>query len=181
MISPDQDRLIESLHRTQMQLQRSCERVIEQHRAHCRHLSARLRHPGELLEQRAQRLDELELRLVSAQERLVQDKRSTLLQFERQVQWHSPSKSLVASAKTLDQLSQRLERAQRRLFSDAESRLSRAAQMLQTLSPLNTVERGYAILRDESGAVITSAQALAPTQRGKATLKDGEFDFVVAD
>ena len=181
MISPDQATLVESLLKTRMQLQRACERVIEQHRAHCRHLSARLRHPGELLEQRAQRLDELELRLVTAQQRLVQDKRSTLLQLNRQVQWYSPSKSLAASSGALDQLSQRLERAQRRLLSDAESRLSRAAQMLHTLSPLNTVERGYAILRDEGGAVLTSAQALAPRQRGRATLKDGEFDFVVAD
>ena len=181
MISPDQATLVESLLKTRMQLQRACERVIEQNRVHCRHLSARLRHPGELLEQRAQRLDELELRLVTAQQRLVQDKRSTLLQLNRQVHWYSPSKTLAASAGALDQLSQRLERAQRRLLSDAESRLSRAAQMLHTLSPLNTVERGYAILRDEAGAVITSAQALVPKQRGRATLKDGEFDFVVAD
>ena len=119
--------------------------------------------------------------MVTAQQRLVQDKRSTLLQLNRQVHWYSPSKSLAASSGALDQLSQRLERAQRRLMSDAESRLSRAAQMLHTLSPLNTVERGYAILRDEGGAVLTSAQALAPRQRGRATLKDGEFDFVVAD
>jgi len=51
--------------------------------------------------------------------------------------------------------------------------------LLQALSPLRTVDRGYALLRSEHGAVVTSTSQIRVGDRGLATLKDGELSFEV--
>ena len=58
-------------------------------------------------------------------------------------------------------------------------RLQRAERSLQLLDPQRVLERGYAMLQDEAGAVVGSAKAVKPNQKLTATLHDGKVGITV--
>jgi exodeoxyribonuclease VII large subunit len=60
--------------------------------------------------------------------------------------------------------------------------LGELARTLHAVSPLATLERGYAILLEEgSGRVVRSVKQAAPSTRLRARLADGELALRVAD
>jgi exodeoxyribonuclease VII large subunit len=62
-----------------------------------------------------------------------------------------------------------------RIIGRVRDRLGRASGGLEALSPRAVLERGYAIVTDERGRVITSARTSRPGQRIRALLKDGRL------
>ena len=48
------------------------------------------------------------------------------------------------------------------------------ARMLNNLSPLPTLDRGYAILRDDEGSVISDVAGVSPETSITAQLRDGQ-------
>jgi exodeoxyribonuclease VII large subunit len=59
--------------------------------------------------------------------------------------------------------------------------LDKSAAKLVALSPVQTLERGYAIVRTESGDVVASATALSPGERIDVTLAQGGLDARVEE
>ncbi|HEX3454462.1 MAG TPA: exodeoxyribonuclease VII large subunit [Gaiellaceae bacterium] len=74
----------------------------------------------------------------------------------------------------------RLERAAGLLVERRRSALDRSAARLRALSPLATLERGYAIVRRE-GAVVRSATGLAPGDEVDVKLAEGGFTGTVGE
>ena len=64
----------------------------------------------------------------------------------------------------------RLEQVERRLTRDARARLEALARTLATLGPAQVLARGYAMVRDQGGAVLTRAG-----RRGRAAALELEF------
>lgn len=60
-----------------------------------------------------------------------------------------------------------------------EQRQQRAAQALEHLNPQRVLERGFAVLQDETGGVIKSTAQATPGQPIKARLSDGEIALSV--
>jgi exodeoxyribonuclease VII large subunit len=76
-----------------------------------------------------------------------------------------PGQRLQDQAQRLDQLEHRLLLSMQHALHRQHAALSQATQALNALSPLQTLERGYAIVRDSSSqAVIVSTQQLTPSQ-----------------
>ena len=69
-------------------------------------------------------------------------------------------------------------KVQRSLAREAE-RLDRLALRLDLLDPRHVLQRGYALLADDKGRAITSAQQAHPGQALRATLADGAIDLAV--
>ena len=75
----------------------------------------------------------------------------------------------------------RLAGAARDALARAGGRLALAATSLHAFSPLRTLERGYAIVKDAgTGRVIRSGRELEPGQEITGTLGEGGFDAVVS-
>lgn len=91
---------------------------------------------------------------------------SRLQQYQSQLLYISkrlrhPGQRLQDQAQNLDQLERRLQLALRNIFKHRNAELNQTVQALNALSPLKTLERGYAIVRDkQSQAVITHADQL---------------------
>jgi exodeoxyribonuclease VII large subunit len=80
----------------------------------------------------------------------------------------------------LDRLGERLRAAPRLLLERRRSRLDHAGARLQTLSPLATLERGYAIVR--AGAVaLRDASSASPGERLEIELAAGSLGARVED
>jgi exodeoxyribonuclease VII large subunit len=82
------------------------------------------------------------------------DSQSQLLQISKRLR--HPGQRLQDQAQHLDQLEYRLVLAQKHLFKHLQHQLNQLAYALQTLSPLKTLERGYAIVRDKQSQELIS-------------------------
>lgn len=102
-------------------------------------------HPGKRLEQHMQRLDELDLRLQRGLHSLLRHRNQALLGARQQLAAHNPGRRLPELRRFTAQLSQRLQLATGRQIEQQQTRLRLAARALDSLSPLKTLDRGYAI------------------------------------
>jgi len=87
-------------------------------------------------------------------------------------------RSVERHRERLDGDGTRLERAAGLLVERRRATLERSAAKLRALSPLATLERGYAIVRHE-GAVVRSAAGLAPGEAVDVRLAEGGFTGTV--
>jgi exodeoxyribonuclease VII large subunit len=116
----------------------------------------------ELIARRQQRLDELVFRLASAQ-------RQRLLAFHRRqevasarLRHHDLRSRLTSMGRELDMRMAALGNVLRRQLKHREAQLDRLQSQLQALSPLAILDRGYALIFDEAGNLVTDAAQLAP-------------------
>jgi exodeoxyribonuclease VII large subunit len=131
------------------------------------------------LRQDAQRLDELRHQLSAALgNRLALD----ALRIEntlRRLQAVSPVMQLRLSAARVTGAQQRLGAAIRASLAETGSQLAVLSGRLQTVSPLSTLERGYALVLDAGGTVVRSATQLKPGDVISARLADGVIKATV--
>ncbi len=90
-----------------------------------------------------------------------------------------PGHQLREQSQRLDDLEQRLKMAIRRKLELAGSRLGHLAQLLDSLSPLSTLQRGYAIVTDSNGSVVTDASGLVRGAKVEAQLAKGRLRLTV--
>jgi exodeoxyribonuclease VII large subunit len=81
----------------------------------------------------------------------------------------------------VDETEEKLYRSIRYRTEAQASAIAALAGRLHAVSPLNTLKRGYAIVRDERSNVITTAESLAPGKTVELLLADGSADCLVRD
>lgn len=86
-----------------------------------------------------------------------------------------PREILQNRMQQLDQLEQILYRTQQRTLQKKQQQLANLSEKINTLSPLKTLQRGYAIVNDVAGHVIESVQELAVGELMDIRLSDGKI------
>jgi exodeoxyribonuclease VII large subunit len=133
-------------------------------------------HPARLLRERAQRVDELEMRLLQSVRVQRRSQRIRLETLRARLHQHSPAQALTLLRNRCETLGQRLTFAAHQYVKDLGNRLELAVRGLHAVSPLATLDRGYAILMDSvSGAVIASVEKAHAGQQLNAHLSDGRL------
>lgn len=92
----------------------------------------------------------------------------------------TPEKQLRNNEQRLDELTRRLESAMRQTLGERSNRLQLASANLRAFSPQATLDRGYAIVRDEYGQVVKSAESVDKNQSLTVRVADGEFSVTTA-
>jgi exodeoxyribonuclease VII large subunit len=118
-------------------------------------------HPGVQLRQRAQQLDELEARMRRAVERRIEQRRTRLARLATGVAHASPAHRLAVARERWRNATAGLRRGLLRRVEQARQRLKIVERALSPLSPLATLERGYAIVTEASGALVTDSGKVA--------------------
>ena len=121
-------------------------------------LGHRLVHPAQRLAALGQRLDHLAARLAAAG-RAGSHRRSSRLQ-GLQLRLRPPP--LAEQGRRLEHLGNRLGRAFAAAHAQRTTQLARLNSALTALNPQATLARGFAIVRDEAGAIVRDAARLAP-------------------
>ena len=179
LLSPDQREQMERLKKLEADLVRLIRRKLADAQTRLDHLRARLKHPGAQLREQSQRLDELEQRLILAQKNLLARKRSELALLESRLQASSPLPRIQRMQTELQTLQQRMENAMQAKLQVAKSQLAHLAGMLDSLSPLATLARGYAIVTDDKGSVVTDASTVEIGSQLEARLAKGRIGLTV--
>ena len=172
-VSPDRAEWLPQVQAQRRQLEQSMQRTLRDTTQRLDYLRLRLRHPGE-------RVQDAERRLGMAREALRQAMR------RRQAEWSE--RLLVLQARRLRQdprqrlqsLNEMLETrraalilAINKLLVSAEAQQQQQVTVLRLLDPLAVLQRGFAVLRDESGKVIFGSKSVAVHAQISATLARG--------
>ncbi len=180
LLSPDQREWQLKLQAAETNLVRLIRRKLADTRLTLGHLQQRLKHPGAQLREQSQRLDELEQRLILAQKNQLQRRQSELALLESRLAAHSPLPRVRQLQLDIERSRKRLSAAMQLQLSHAGERLSHLAQLLDSLSPLSTLQRGYAIITDSEGKVLTDASAVAVGDEVEGRLAKGRLGLVVS-
>ncbi|HRQ65289.1 MAG TPA: exodeoxyribonuclease VII large subunit [Xanthomonadaceae bacterium] len=126
------------------------------------------------------RLDAVARRLPTLLPATVRRHRQQLVQLHARLLSRHPSLHMRREAQRADTLAQRLRAGLHRHLDARRRTLTDLGRTLHAVSPLATLERGYAILLDaESGQVVRSIAQTAAGQRLHGRLADGNIDLRV--
>jgi exodeoxyribonuclease VII large subunit len=92
----------------------------------------------------------------------------------------APRRALENERRRIERAHERLNRAPELAVERKRAALEATAGKLRTLSPQATLERGYAIVRTDSG-IVTASRAVAAGRRVDVTLAEGGFGARVED
>jgi len=175
-VSPDTREWIESLDRQYRQLVRGMGRQLEQHSQRLDWIGRRLeqRHPGRRLEQAGRGLTELEARLNRAMKALLLHRRGGLHELGARFMRHEPTQRVLHAEALRCRYRDRLEQIMVRRIERHGQDLAGLCRALDAVSPLATLARGYAIVRDEAnGDVVKQLADACVGQRIEVRISDG--------
>jgi exodeoxyribonuclease VII large subunit len=139
-------------------------------------LAARIARVGErAVEDRAQQVDWLSARLVNGLRRQLLSRRHDVQALRGELVQLSPAVSVQRSIGRLAALRQRLAGGVHESVSRVNHRIALLGRALHSVSPLATLERGYAIVLDAGGKAMTDAAGVQEGDEIRARLSKGEL------
>lgn len=181
LLSPNGAEILANINRAERALKQRFDWVLTAKQAQLNSLRQRLRHPGERIREQVQRCDELELRLHSAMNRMMRDKRTQLNQNLNQLSRLNPSKTLTVHQERIKQLMSRLESLTQTKIDRRKLELAEKVGRLQAISPLATLERGYALATTDQHEVIRDSRQVKAGQSINIRLQKGSITSTVSD
>jgi exodeoxyribonuclease VII large subunit len=130
-------------------------------------------HPGATLRQQSQRVDELEECLRRAIRQQIAQLHARLVTDTSHLHRCSPVLRLAVARSRLEHTRSQLAAAIRAKLETARARHALVARTLDAVSPLATLNRGYAIVTDDRGNVLTAASQVTIGAEIEARLARG--------
>ena len=184
LISPDAPALLQTLSRQQQRLERALCRQLDHDRQQMARLTGRLQRaaPANRLRQQQQRLDGLDLRLARSMRVTLGRCGNDIEVLGQRLHRQTPTHRLRILRQRFANLPARLSAAWGLGRRQRAERLAARVRQLHAVSPLATMQRGYAVLRrGESGKVVTGVSQVASGDRLEALLADGSLRLDVAE
>ena len=178
LVSPDQTEWLAQVGALESRGVRHIRQTLADSQERLRWLSQRLqlRHPGQYLRQQAQRLDELEQRTRLAVQSYFNRLRYSLNEALAQLKQATPGHQINRTELQRQALVQRLHAAINSLLQTRQRQLAVACKSLDTISPLATLDRGYAIVtRQADDHVLHKASAVKVGEHIEARLAKGRL------
>lgn len=126
-------------------------------------LSRNLENPARILSEKTQRLDNLALRINGVFHQFLNAKERSLQQNIARLS--HPGYILEKSLSKLQNTGENLHRAGRILLKDKLTQLDTTGRLLDTLSFKSVLTRGFVVVRDSQGSVLSDASALSNDQQ----------------
>lgn len=177
-VSPDQQQWLSRFIYLESRLQQQLQRKLNQKQQTLDWLSQRLQqqHPGQKLARNAQRMGALEARLTLAIHTKIRHMTASIEAKSAKLWQHNPEVIINGHKQRQDYLSKRLTSAAIHKLEQLKQRLLNSSQTLQAVSPLATLNRGYAMaIRPSSGEIIRSTEQLKLGDIVQTRLAHGQF------
>lgn len=181
LVTPDQYELktrFESLNR---RLTYSIQQSIYQKQQQLKISQSKLIHPKHKIEQSAQKLDELVMRLQQSTERHLQELKFRLNLQQQKLSLFHPEKQLLILKDQHTHWHERLILAMKQYLDNQRQALANQARNLNLVSPLNILDRGYSITQNQTGLAITSAQQVSSDETLNVRLHQGQIKVKVIE
>ncbi len=176
LVSPDQQEWLARINTLAGRLENRWQQALTLGRQQASWLQKRLQqlHPGQQLRQQGQRLDQLEQRSRFIVSKYISDLKAELNEASGRLKRLSPLHGIAQQRLRQAALGQRLGSTAQRLLADKQRRLALCSRALDTISPLATLERGYAIVsRLPERHILHQANQVKPGDQVEARLSEG--------
>jgi exodeoxyribonuclease VII large subunit len=178
IIVPDRTELIRSFADIDRRATLSLKRQLNVRSVACSQMHGRLQrmHPGNILRQLQQRTDDLARQLGITIRTRLEVRRLGYAETRQRLRGATPLERVYRSIETTRTLQNSLSHALQRRIDGVKSRLAVAAANLNAVSPLATLERGYAIVRlADTAQVVSNVAQLKEGDRIEAQLAHGKL------
>ncbi len=133
------------------------------------------------IEERFIRLKELKYSMKNAGLNSVKNLHNKVVELKHKLNAKFLINELEKKSDNVLYLKKSLEQSLNALLKEKENSVSKFSEKLNDLSPLNTVARGYAIVKDKKNNLVKSVRGIAKGDIVKVNLKDGRLDCNVID
>lgn len=183
LVSRDQRENLQRVNHLSHRIEQTWQRQLRHWQQQANYLVQRLQQqdPQRQLQQNNQRLDELSLRAGSAIQRLVSQQQRNQVQIQNRLQTVHPERRIAPLKQQQQQLQQRLQLAMQQLVKQQRQHYQGITQALHMVSPLQTIERGYAVVRKADGSVVRSPEQLAAGEAFQVKVAQGDFNATKTD
>jgi exodeoxyribonuclease VII large subunit len=154
-------------------------RALEDRRERLMLMARALGDPARAIEPLAQRLDEKAERLTLAWQGYFERRLGRLLEAVGKLR--HPRDVLALAAQRLDHLAHRIESGWRESFLRKQHRFEALGPALEHLSPRNVLGRGYTLVQNAEGQIITGRDQVRRGDHVRIEFQDGKRDAVIAD
>jgi exodeoxyribonuclease VII large subunit len=179
MISPDQFDLRQQLDYFGQQLCNHIKFLLEKNIQELAVLQKSLKHPGEKLAFYHTRFKHLQRELARSQQQCIHQAKLKMLLLSQNFLQKSPSQLISMSQKMVLTKNTELHKSMCGNMQQLRIHLQQQAALLNMVSPLSTLERGYAIVRNNDNDIIRSIKNYKAGDRITATLADGKLDCTI--
>lgn len=181
LVSPDSQQVQNQLYRLQQSLSESLQRNLIGFKQQLTHLQKRLQHPGSKLQQQAQLLDHLDIRLVRGMQNKLKESQQLSNQLVDHLRIQTPKKQIQDGNRQITDSLKKLIKAIIQKQQSMQLRLEQNMHLLDTVSPLKTLGRGYAVIRNADGEVVNSVAKVSHDDYLTGQLADGELLLKLTD
>ena len=175
LLSPDGQDLLDQFMGFEILLSGALIRKIRQLEQRADFLQKRLQHPGRKLQQQSQHMAQLRIRLQRAIAAQLQRQRAQMVQLQNKLLGQSPEQTIIHGQQRITQSVKQLMRSMQQQLANKQTKTDQAMHLLDTVSPLSTLGRGYAIIRDQHNAVIKTVKEVNAGDQLTSQLADGEI------
>ncbi|MDD9900783.1 MAG: exodeoxyribonuclease VII large subunit [Alphaproteobacteria bacterium] len=158
MAVPVRAELVAGVNEMTHRLSAATQRGIKQHRIHLDGLARGLGDPRRMLETATQKHDHLSQRLDAGLAAWLEKRRGRLAELSAQISPRPVLRRIADTERVLSGHAERLSQAAKRLVAEREKALSSSAALLDSLSFERVLDRGYAVVFDGAGNIISSAE-----------------------
>lgn len=174
-LSPNRQDWLDQLARLEERLILAGRRRLVNLQSELKKLRHCLRDPRRQLQDKAQRMDELEQRLLVAMQVQLRRQDERLCQAQTRLASQSPQRLLAPTGERIQRLSAQLEKALNLNLQRLTQRFQLAGAKLDLVSPLATLNRGYAIVGSTTQPVIRRADEVRVGDAVTARLATGRL------
>jgi len=180
LISPDTIEVITHIKHREEQLIRSQKQTINNYQHHVELLLKQLPHPKQRLLELIQRTDEFSMRLKYQVEKQMSHKKITLTEFTSRVNELNPVHKVARQIEKVSNLQSQFKKLINHILEKAQSKISSLSHMLDTVSPISTLERGYAIVTEyKTNKIVTNTNHLRSGDQLRIRLSKAEIDSTI--
>ena len=179
LLSPDGEDMLNQFEGFEILLGEAMTRKVRQLEQRTDYLQKRLQHPGRKLQEQAQHLDHLDIRLRRAMAGTMQQQAVRMKTLGDKLVRQNPRDAIVQRQRLVANAVKHMMRAVSQQLESKQNKTAQAMHLLDTVSPLKTLGRGYSIIRDNNDAVIRSVAAVKAGDELRGQLVDGEVVFAV--
>jgi len=176
LVAPNRLDLLRQIERQHAQLRQAMLSRLQRDKEKLHWLSRHIRDPRRRVQDWSQRLDETQQRFAIALQHRLRYGQARLAQLDTRLKGVNPAARLINSQQQLKYLSQRGLAGMRQQLERKSRSLGILARALDTVSPLATLQRGYAIVsRTQDGKILRDSAQTRPGERIRARLSKGQL------
>jgi len=181
LVSPNTEQLLSQLESIKFRLPRSFERLIQRRAQQVDFTGRQLVHPKQQLKRNSDKLDQIASRLRMNINASVSKPTIAVDNLLKRLRFQNPRRLVDNKKLSISIVSQRLKRATNNKLDLAQKAAHNLGGQLHLVSPLATLDRGFAIARDQQNEIVRSTNQLSTNDTISIQLSDGQVDCDVVE